>query len=628
MAITVNTTDTFEQWRVKTNQLGSDVDSNIASVRADITSNVVTINTNIAGNVTAVRADITSNVNNILANIASLTGNVVTGNLTVASNARISSNITILGNALVRNNLLISSGNVGIGTNAPQQLLDVRGRIQVSNGTNGGQLGVNAGGLAISSIGAAPVSFYYNTFANESMRIDEGGNVGIGTTSPGSPLTIKTDTDFIVATRTTAAGTGARIVALNAAQNAYKDLVVDGSQLIYAICGTERMRIDDGGNVNVGTRITMGGTCDNLTFGRLSGSVSGGTDNFFAGYAAGNKNTTGNDNNFLGRYTGSNNTTGAGNNFFGESAGGFNSTGCHNTFFGNFAGCSNTTGCNNIFIGLCAGRYNLTGGNNIFAGLRAGYCNTSGDNNFFAGRCAGFYNETGDNNFFAGQCAGYCNSWGYSNTFLGQSAGLCNLSGHNNIFLGSFSGSSNVSGQDNVFLGSSSGRCNLTGGNNVFMGYLAGFCNSSGSNNIFIGANSGICLACTTTQSGRIVMGNPSHTLACIQVAWSVASDVRDKCIFGPVPFGKSFLRTINPITYSFKNRETNEISDSTRRYGFCAQEILALEGNDPIIVRNEDENHLGMSHDYLIPVLVNAVKELSDEIDELRAEIQQLKSA
>jgi len=123
-------------------------------------------------------------------------------------------------------------------------------------------------------------------------------------------------------------------------------------------------------------------------------------------------------------------------------------------------------------------------------------------------------------------------------------------------------------------------------------------------------------------------MGNCDHTLACIKVAWSVASDVRDKCIFGPVPFGKSFLKSVNPITYSFKNRETNEITDSTRRFGFCAQEILALEGNDPIIVRNDDENHLGMSHDYLIPVLVNAVKELSDEIDELRAEIQQLKSA
>jgi hypothetical protein len=76
-----------------------------------------------------------------------------------------------------------SAGNFGLGTTSPQQLLDVRGRIQVSNGTNGGQLGVNAGGLAISSIGAAPVSFYYNTFANETVRIDSSGNFMVGGTA-------------------------------------------------------------------------------------------------------------------------------------------------------------------------------------------------------------------------------------------------------------------------------------------------------------------------------------------------------------------------------------------------------------------------------------------------------------
>jgi hypothetical protein len=113
--------------------------------------------------------------------------------------------ITVPGGSTVVGGFNVT-GNVGIGTSLPQQLLDVRGRIQVSNGTNGGQFGVNAGGLAISSIGAAPVSFYYNTFANESMRIDSSGNVGIGTDSPVAKLDVNGPSSVTSFTGTTRLG--------------------------------------------------------------------------------------------------------------------------------------------------------------------------------------------------------------------------------------------------------------------------------------------------------------------------------------------------------------------------------------------------------------------------------------
>jgi hypothetical protein len=79
---------------------------------------------------------------------------------------------------------ITSGGNVGIGTASPNQRIEVNGRIRVStNGTNGGDMGVDDGGIAFSTQGATPISFWRNNYANHSMQITSGGNVLIGTTS-------------------------------------------------------------------------------------------------------------------------------------------------------------------------------------------------------------------------------------------------------------------------------------------------------------------------------------------------------------------------------------------------------------------------------------------------------------
>ena len=129
------------------------------------------------------------------------------------------------------------------------------------------------------------------------------------------------------------------------------------------------------------------------------------------------------------------------------------------------------------------------------------------------------------------------------------------------------------------------------------------------------------------TRVHTIVMGNAAHTLSCIQTAWTDASDIRDKCVYGEVPYGKVFLENVNTIKYSFKNRETDEITDDRKRYGFSAQEIASLE-DEPIIVPNPDDDKLGLTHEYLLPVVVNAIKELSAENRELRERIIVLENA
>ena len=126
-----------------------------------------------------------------------------------------------------------------------------------------------------------------------------------------------------------------------------------------------------------------------------------------------------------------------------------------------------------------------------------------------------------------------------------------------------------------------------------------------------------------------IIIGNNDNTEARVKIAWTVTSDVRDKCIFGTVPHGRKFFEKINPIKYAFKDRTTGLITDTEGkcRYGFSAQEVLEAEGNNPVIVNAGNPDLLMMTHDYMLPILVNAIKELNTEIDTLKDRMVLLES-
>jgi hypothetical protein len=156
---------------------------------------------------------------------------------------------------------------------------------------------------------------------------------------------------------------------------------------------------------------------------------------------------------------------------------------------------------------------------------------------------------------------------------------------------------------------------------NVMIGTQAGKNITTGANNIAIGYFSGIdALKNITTESNQIVMGGTNATDAFIKIDWTVVSDERDKANFAPVPLGLDFVNNLNPIQYQFRiDRDSEEVSGPVR-YGFKAQEILALEGVDSVIINADDKDHLMYNSSCLMPVLVNAIKELKAEIEILKA--------
>lgn len=122
-------------------------------------------------------------------------------------------------------------------------------------------------------------------------------------------------------------------------------------------------------------------------------------------------------------------------------------------------------------------------------------------------------------------------------------------------------------------------------------------------------------------------------------VVGTQTSDERLKNISGPVTYGLNEVLAIEPIAFTMKD------DPSIAKIGFSAQQIQPLvpeavydtktcidgyteNEETKEQVPNSDRTKLAMDYSALIPVLVNAVKELSAKCDALQAEVDALKGA
>jgi hypothetical protein len=392
-----------------------------------------------------------------------------------------------------------------------------------------------------------------------------------------------------------------------------------------------------------------------ISSGSLLGSYGTGgiTTNFAAGDGALAANTTGTYNTAVGKSalaavnTGSANTAIGGLSLQANTSGNYNTavgknalysntTASSNTAFGSFAVQSNTTGYNNTGVGSAAIQNNLTGYNLTAVGYLALQANTTGRDNVAVGVNAlqnsttysqnvaigtgALYQNASDNNVAVGFNTLALTTTAYTNTAVGSQALMVTTTGYTNAALGTNALTTNTTGWYNTAIGGYALQFNLSGIGNTGCGVNALGNVTSGSGNAEFGPiNSAGAYATVfnvTTQSNRLCAGSTSTTNAYIQVAWTVVSDARDKTEFARVPHGLDFVSRLKPTSYRYKVSREGTEGHGPVRYGFKAQEVLELEGNNPVIVDTEDLDKLRFNDQSMIAVLVNALQELNAKFD------------
>jgi trimeric autotransporter adhesin len=299
--------------------------------------------------------------------------------------------------------------------------------------------------------------------------------------------------------------------------------------------------------------------------------------------------------------------------------------GTFNQYIGSIAPVSLTANAN-LMVGLGTGGGITTGSYNTFLGFGSGAQLTVGENNVAIGVGAlggSICNLSSDNIAIGRSALGAVDDSSYGQVAIGHLAlaGLITVTASPNTAIGWKALSSTAASGGNTALGYQSGLSVTTGLNNTFLGTSAGASITTGTNNICIGYLAG---SSTPTASNEITLGNSSNTvLRCAVTSITSLSDARDKEDIKDLSTGLDFVKTLRPVEFTWKDRDENG-KQGIADFGFIAQDLKKsqedAEKSEVLkLVYDENPEKLEASYGKLIPILVKAIQELSEEVKQLK---------
>jgi hypothetical protein len=132
----------------------------------------------------------------------------------------------------------------------------------------------------------------------------------------------------------------------------------------------------------------------------------------------------------------------------------------------------------------------------------------------------------------------------------------------------------------------------------------------------------------TIGTANSVTLGKNTHTSYLMYASsWTNISDRRDKTDIQSITDGLDLVNKLNPVKFRW-NMRTGGRTDMDS--GFIAQEVrdaVSIEANSYLgLVDDRDEDQLMLSPGKLIPVLVNAIKQLDLALKSTQAELSNLK--